>query len=138
MIILDTNIISELMKQTPSAEVLAWLDKQEASALYITTITIAEIAYGINALPNNNRKKSLEYAFNKVIQTAFKHRILNFDEPSSHEYGKLMGRRKNLGRPMSILDGQIAAMTLSQEATLATKNIRDFSDCDFDLINPFL
>lgn len=138
MIVLDTNIISEMMKSLPAIEVSNWLDQQDAVELYMTTVTIAEISYGLNALPDGNRRKLLENAFNKVIQVAFKHRILPFDEPAAYLYGKLMGNRKALGRPMSMLEGQIAAITRLQEATLATRNIRDFANCDIDLVNPFL
>lgn len=137
MIILDTNIVSEMMKTDPSTAVLQWMDQQEAIQLFITTITIAEISYGLHALPDSNRRKYLEDAFNRAIMNAFKHRILPFEESSAHIYGKIMGHRKKLGRPLSIPDGQIASITLSQGFSLATRNIRDFSHCDIDLMNPF-
>ena len=137
MILLDTNIISEMMKNTPDANVIQWLDTQEVTELFITSITIAELSYGINSLPVGNRKQSLETAFTNTVKEAFKHRILFFSDSAALFYGKIMSHRKKLGRPLSILDGQIAAIALSQTATLATRNIRDFSDCDLDLINPF-
>jgi predicted nucleic acid-binding protein len=137
MIILDTNIISELMKHTPSPKVVKWIDQQDSIELYITTITVAEISYGINALPRGNRRQLLEHAFNKLIDIAFKHRILFFDENSAHQYGKLMGHRKRLGKPLSILDGQIAAIACAQSKTLATRNTRDFIECGLELANPF-
>lgn len=137
MIILDTNIVSEMMKQAPSIKVLNWIDQQEATELYITTITIAEIFYGIHALPNGNRKSLLEKAFNKAVSESFKHRQVSFDELSAFNYGKLMARRKELGKPFSILDGQIAAIAFTHGAAIATRNIRDFSDCELELINPF-
>jgi predicted nucleic acid-binding protein len=137
MIILDTNIISEMMKQTPSFKVIKWIDHQDSIELYITTITIAEIAYGINALPKCNRRQLIEDAFNKLLNTAFKHRILSFDETSAHQYGKLMGLRKEIGKPLSILDGQIAAIAYTQTKAVATRNTRDFVDCEVELINPF-
>src|SRR3990167_9160330 len=116
MIILDTNIISEMMKSSPAAKVSGWLDQQEVTQLYITTITIAEISYGLNVLPKGSRRQLLENAFNKTIQAAFKHRILSFDEPAAHLYGKMMGHRKEFGRPLSVLDGQIAAIARVQDA----------------------
>jgi len=137
MIVLDTNIISEMMKETPSTKVLAWIDQQEVTQLFLTTITVAEISYGIQALPKGNRRRRIEDAFNKAITVAFKHRLLFFDEPAAHQYGKIMGCRKELGRPLSILDGQIAAIALAQGAIVATRNIRDLADCGLDLINPF-
>lgn len=137
MILLDTNIISEMMKQSPNPEVLSWLDDQEVTQTFVTSITIAEISYGINVLPEGVRRQLLEDAFNKAIKTAFKHRILFFDETAAHHYGKLMSHRKQLGRPLSILDGQIASIALTHGAALATRNIRDFSHCELDLLNPF-
>lgn len=138
MIFLDTNIISELMKHTPSSNVMDWIDRQEVTQLFVTTITIAEISYGISVLPAGNRRALLEDAFTKTINEAFKHRILSFDETAAHHYGKIMSHRKNLGHPMSILDGQIAAIAVAHGGTLATRNIRDFSDCALTLINPFI
>lgn len=137
MILLDTNIISEMMKAAPNPNVMNWIDEQEVTQLVISTISIAEISYGLNSLPNGNRRHSLEDAFDKSIKMAFKHRILFFDEASAHQYGKLMGHRKNLGKPLSILDGQIAAIAFTQGAAVATRNIKDFSDCGLDLIDPF-
>lgn len=137
MIILDTNVISEMMKSSPSPVVATWLDGQNITQLFITTVTIAEIAYGLHALPEGNRRKSLEEAFNQAILEGFMHRILPFDEEAAHCYGKLMGQRKALGKPMSILDGQIASIANVQGATIATRNIRDFGDCGLQLLNPF-
>lgn len=137
MILLDTNIISEMMKKAPDAQVVAWLDAQAAADLYISSVSIAEIIYGLKALPAGNRRQLLENAFNKVLEQAFEHRILSFDEVAASYYGKIMSHRKALGRPMSILDGQIASIALAQGAILATHNIRDFKDCKLELVNPF-
>ena len=137
MILLDTNIISEMMRTSPSTNVIKWINHQEATQLFLTSITIAEITYGICALPTGNRREQLENAFNQATEEAFKHRILSFDEAAGHCYGKLMAKRKELGRPMSILDGQIAAIAIAKSMNLATRNLRDFFDCGLNLINPF-
>lgn len=137
MIILDTNIISEMMRSSPAKAVSDWLDEQDSNEVFITTVTVAEISYGISVLPEGAKRQSLEYAFNRIQQTAFKHRILPFEHLAAHAYGKLIGHRKALGKPISIMEGQIAAITRTQEAILATRNVRDFSDCEIDLINPF-
>jgi len=137
MIIVDTNIISEMMKPFPTPCVINWLDNQKPSQLFITTITIAEITYGIHVLPNGNRRRSLETAFNKTIEEAFEHSILSFNKAAAHCYGKIMAQRKLSGRPLSMADGQIAAITFTHHFTLATRNIRDFVDCEIELINPF-
>lgn len=138
MILLDTNIISEMMKQSPTPKVIAWMNAQEIMQLVVSTVTIAEIAYGLNALPQGNRRRSLETAFNQAICEAFQHRILAFDEPAAYLYGKIMGKRKLLGRPMSVPDGQIAAIALANSAAVATRNTGDFIECELNLINPFL
>ena len=138
MIILDTNIISELMKASPSVKVINWLDKQDVTQLYITSITLAEISYGINALPEGARRKGLENAFNKAIHDAFSRRICHFTDSAALQYGKIMAHRKKIGKPLSILDGQIAAITFTHTAKLATRNLNDFLECELDLVNPFL
>ncbi len=137
MIILDTNVISEMMKSLPSLKVISWVDKQNANQLFITTITMAEIFYGLYALPLDHRRHLLENAFNKTIIEAFEYRILSFDEAASHSYGQLMANRKKMGKPSSILDGQISAIALTHGFAVATRNINDFSDCGLELIDPF-
>ena len=137
MIILDTNIISELMKAAPDPRVITWIDQQDAMALFTTSITIAEIMYGLSVLTESRRRVLLKEAFDRVLSSAFKHRILVFDEAAALFYGQLMGHRKTMGQPLSVLDGQIAAMTRVNQMSLATRNTRDFIDCGLTLINPF-
>jgi hypothetical protein len=137
MILLDTNIISEMMKSSPSSKVIEWLDGEDITQIFISTVTIAEISYGIQCLPNGKRQNYLIEAFDNVIQEGFKHRILFFHENAAQQYGQLMSHRKKIGKPLSILDGQIAAIAKSEKAALATRNIRDFVDCELILINPF-
>lgn len=100
-------------------------------------MTIAEISYSISTLPDGKRRHWLEGAFDNTVKEAFKHRILSFDEPAAHLYGKIMSRRKKLGRPLSILDGQIAAIGLAHNAIVVTRNMSDFTDCGLLLFNPF-
>ncbi len=138
MIVLDTNIISELMKASPSKTVIEWIDKQEVTQLFVTTITIAEISYGIHALPKGKKRQLIEAAFHYAIHDAFNHRLLEFTEDAAHVYGKIMGERKQLGQPLSILDGQIAAIALVEKAFLATQNVRDFANCGLRLLNPVM
>ena len=137
MILLDTNIISEMMKQSPNTQVLDWFNQQKSTALFISTITIAEISYGLHALPNGKRRQYLEEAFHQVLHVGFKHRILSFDETAARLYGKLMANRKAIGKPLSAPDGQIAAIASAHAFVLATRNHRDFAECDLAVINPF-
>ncbi|MDQ2995042.1 MAG: type II toxin-antitoxin system VapC family toxin [Pseudomonadota bacterium] len=138
MILIDTNIISEMMKPAPDAKVITWIDQQDIMHLYISTITIAELAYGINALPAGNRRNYLEKAFNSVVREAFEYRIFTFDEVAAHQYGIIMSQRKNIGKPMSMADGQIAAIAQAHNCTIATRNTNDFANSNLDLVNPFL
>lgn len=138
MILLDTNIISELMKAAIDPNVKNWMNQQDVLQLYISTVTIAEIAYGINVLPEGKRRNSLEKAFNNVVREAFEYRIFTFDEVSAHLYRIIMGQRRTLGKPMSMADGQIAAIAKAHNCTLATRNTDDFGACEIELVNPFL
>ncbi len=137
MILLDTNIISELMKVRPSTQVIAWLDQQKSIHLFLSTITIAEISYGINNLPKGKRRKQLETALMQTIAVSFKHRILDFDLAAAYAYGNIMVQRRKAGKPLSIPDGQIAAIAYAQEFILATRNERDFIKCGLQIVNPF-
>lgn len=137
MILLDTNIISEMMKPCPDTQVMNWLDQQESMQLFISTITIAEIAYGLNALPEGQRRSRLEDAFNRAINMSFKHRILPFDIAAAYVYAKLMSRGKAPGLRLSVPDGQIAAIASAQGCILATRNVRDFESCGLEVISPF-
>ena len=138
MILIDTNIISEIMKPVPDPIVMEWIDQQEIVQLFVSAITIAEISYGINALPKGRRPRDLENAFNKAIQEGFIGRILPFDESAAHLYGIIMSTKKKLGTPLGVPDGQIAAIARVHSASVATRNVRDFASCGLTLINPFV
>jgi len=137
MIILDTNVVAEMMKASPAPTVVSWLNDQDAAALFLTTITIAEIGYGLEILPRGRRRLRLEQGFERVVAEAFTGRILAFDEEASRHYGVVMGRRKEIGRPLGILDGQIASIARAAGYTVATGNVRHFVDCGVEVINPF-
>ncbi len=137
MILLDTNVVSEAMKARPHAGVIAWLNGSQASRLWLSAITIAEIEYGLHAMPDGARNRTLRYRFEGFVQAAFPGRVLEFDYPAAKIYGEVMAGRRANGRPMSLPDGQIASIALSRGFKLATRNTRDFEDCGLDLINPF-
>lgn len=138
MIIIDTNIVSEMMRPSPETTVINWFNNQETNSLYLTTISIAEIRYGIRALPDGKRSQLLAEGFNALIENAFKNRILNFDEGAAYQYGEVMGKRKEIGRPLDCLDGQIIAIAKANNCAVATRNTRDFEHCGLTLINPFM
>jgi len=137
MILLDTNVVSEVMKTKPADVVLNWLNRQESSSLYVSTITIGEIAYGLRILPDGKRRTALNDKFEQFIAKAFVRRVVDYDEPAARIYGEIMGARKELGRPMSIPDGEIAAIARCHHLIVATRNIADFEGCGLDLIDPF-
>jgi predicted nucleic acid-binding protein len=137
MILLDTNVISEVMKVAPSANVLKWLNDQSSSAVHVSAVTVGEIEYGLRILPDGRRRLQLKEKFEQFIALAFAQRVLGYDEAAARLYGEIMGLRKELGRPMSVPDGQIAAIARCHGLSVATRNTRGFEDCGVDLLNPF-
>ncbi|HEX7181321.1 MAG TPA: type II toxin-antitoxin system VapC family toxin [Thermoanaerobaculia bacterium] len=137
MIILDTNVVAELMKAAPALAVVTWLNDQETSTLFLTAVSIGEIRYGLRILPQGRRRRFLEEGFARVIAEAFAGRVLAFGEEAAQRYGEVMGRRKEIGRPLGILDGQIASIAWAKSYAVATRNVRDFAECGVDIINPF-
>jgi predicted nucleic acid-binding protein len=137
MIILDTNVVSEFMTSPPASSVLNWLNAQNTTSLYLTTITIAEIGFGLRILPQGKRREMLAERFEQFVATAFEQRILSFGENAARVYGGVMGYRRGIGRPISSLDGQIAAIARSRNFAVATRNIKDFEECQLNLIDPF-
>jgi predicted nucleic acid-binding protein len=137
MILLDTNVISEIVKPAPSPAVISWLNDQDSATLYISTIVLAEIGYGVEALPEGKRKQTLSAGVDSFVDRAFVDRILAFDRDAAKLYGTLMAARRRAGQPLSAPDGQIAATASSHGFQLATRNIRDFTNCGLVLVNPF-
>ncbi len=137
MIVLDTNIISEVMRPQPDKNVVNWLNQHSDGQLFITSVTLAEIYYGLDSLPDGQRKQALQKRFDYFIAQGFEQKILYFDEKTALVYGKIMGHGKKSGHPMSVCDGQIAAITQRHHFALATRNIKDFRQCQIPLINPF-
>lgn len=137
MILLDTNIVSEAMSSNPDVRVIEWMRNQPAANLFVSTVTIAEITYGIRILAAGKRRQMLERAFDRFIASGFAYRVLAFDEKAARGYGELMAERRKQGRPMSILDGQIAAIARSGSLAVATRNVADFGGCGLEILNPF-
>ena len=137
MILLDTKVVSEVMKARPAEAVLAWLNSQESEKLYVSAITIGEITYGLRILPDGKRRSGLRERFEQFIGQGFDQRVLAYDESAARLYGELMGDRKELGRPTSVPDGQIAAIARRDRLAVATRNVLDFENCGIDVTNPF-
>lgn len=137
MIVLDTNIISELMRPQGNVEVYQWVSNQPISNLFTTTITQAEVLYGIALLPSGKRKNKLSQAAQLMFQEEFPGRILPFNEKAAISFAQIATQRRRMGKPISQADAQIASICNSCQATLATRNISDFEHCGIDLINPW-
>lgn len=138
MILLDTNVLSELMKSAPEISVLEWLDTLPASECYISAITKAEIELGIALLPDGKRKINLKTAAGLMFDE-FQGRCLSVNSTAASRYADIVAERTRIGRPVSVEDAQIAAIALSHDMSLATRNTSDFELIEgLTIINPWL
>ena len=137
MIILDTNVLSELMRLKPSARVAAWVAKQPAAELFTTSITEAEIFYGIELLTKGKRRDGLLLAAEAMFDDDLAGRIFGFDSDAARVFSKIAVHRRALGRTISHADAQIAAIAQVRGAKLATHNVADFTDCDLEVVDPW-
>lgn len=139
MTILDTNVLSETMTDAPSPKVAAWMAEQRSSReLYLTTITVAEILYGIELLPHGKRREKLSAQADGTFAEDFAGRILPFDWNAARMFAKIAAARRAQGRPIAEFDAQIAAVARASDADLATRNVSDFEGCGVRLINPWV
>jgi predicted nucleic acid-binding protein len=125
------------MRPEPAAQVLAWLDAQDAQQVWISSITCAEIALGLALLPDGQKKQGLQAAAQAMIDIDFAQRCLSFDPPAALMYGDIVAKRTKMGRPISAEDAQIAAIAMSRGLRLATRNVKDFEHLDLQLLNPW-
>jgi hypothetical protein len=137
MIILDTNVLSEFMRAVPNPTVMAWIAQQIPSEVFVTTITQAEMYYGLALLPMGKRRSDMERAVQQMFEQDFSERILSFDSAAALEYARLASLRRQIGKPIAQADAQIAAIAISKNAVLVTRNIADFCDCHLTLVNPW-
>lgn len=126
------------MKQVPSAQVLRWLASQPALTLFTTTLTQAEILYGIELLPRGKRRTALQSAVEAMFEEDLGGRLLPFDSDAARVFPGIVAARRALGRPMSQIDAQIAAIARSRRAAVATRNTNDFEDCGVTVLNPWV
>ncbi|MDO8802594.1 type II toxin-antitoxin system VapC family toxin [Phenylobacterium sp.] len=137
MIILDTNVVSELMRPIPSEVVRAWLSNQPSETLFTTTITQAEILYGVALLPESHRRTMLLAAAEQMFAIDFADRVLPFDGSAAKAYAKLAADRRREGRPAGALDVQVAAIAQACGASVATRNVTDFLGYGPTIIDPW-
>ncbi|MEH7900868.1 type II toxin-antitoxin system VapC family toxin [Rhizobium laguerreae] len=136
MIVLDTNVISELLTPAPNVGVIEWLGAQHSLSVFTTAITEAEILYGLRLLPHGRRRSDLEAAVLPIFNEDMSGRVLPFDRDAADVYAIITDRRK-AGRPIRQFDAQIAAIAISRGASLATRNVSDFEGIGLQIINPW-
>lgn len=137
MILLDTNVLSELVRARPHAGMAEWVAQKPISSLFTTTITQAEMLLGVALVPLGKRKSTLEAAVAALFDIDMADRVLPFDGSAARDFAAIVANRRKLGRPISHADAQIAAIARSRGAIVATRNIADFAECGVELYDPF-
>jgi predicted nucleic acid-binding protein len=138
MTLLDTNVLSELMRPAPEARVLAWMDAQPPEEIWISAVTIGEIRLGLALLPNGRRKSHLTAIADTMFREDFGDSCLPYDAAAAEQYAAIVSRRTRAGHPISVEDAQVAAIARSAGLALATRNTKDFTDVDdLVLVNPW-
>ena len=137
MIVLDTNVVSELMKSAPEPAVMVWINALPAATVFVSAVTQAEILYGVALVPEGKRREGLALAARTAFETYFRRRILPFDSEAAEAFAVLAASRRQAGRPISQADGQIAAIARSRGAALATRNVPDFEGCGVEVVDPW-
>jgi toxin FitB len=137
MILLDTNVLSELMRPEPDARVLQWVGEQPAARMFTTSITQAEILHGILLLQTGKRRQAFEDAARAMFEEDFAGRVLAFGSAAALLYATIASDRRRAGRPISHFDAQIAAIALANRAAVATRNVSDFEGCGIEVLDPW-
>lgn len=137
MTILDTNVLSALMRTRPEAVVVEWLDRQPADSVWLTSITVFEARFGLALLPKGRRRSGLERAFGLVVSADLFNRVLDFDSMAAATAAQLAADRQKKGRVVDLRDTLIAGIALARRATIATRNTRHFEGLDVPVVNPW-
>ena len=137
MIVLDTNVLSELLRPTPAPQVEAWLAAQDGASVYFTAVGEAELRHGVAILPAGRRRDALAQAIEGMLDEDFRDRVLPFDREAARAYAAIAAERRAAGRPISQFDCQIAAIARAHAASVATRNTSDYEGCGIALIAPW-
>ena len=137
MIILDTNVVSELMKIDPAAEVFTWVASWSGEDLFTTAVTQAEVLFGLATMPAGRKRESLNNSAAAMFDRYFRGRILPFDEHAARTYADITAKRQRAGRPMKQFDAQIASIAAHRNMAVATRDTSHFEDCGIQVINPW-
>jgi predicted nucleic acid-binding protein len=136
MIILDSNVISELMRPSPEGSVIAWLNRQPRTSIWTTSVTVMEIRFGLHVMPRGMRQALYTRGFDNLLE-GIEHRVAAFDTEAAHDASALMASRKMKERPRELRDTMIAGIVLANHATLATRNVSHFDDVSATIVNPW-
>jgi predicted nucleic acid-binding protein len=137
VILLDTNVLSALMRRDPESRVVAWLDRLPAESVWTTSITVFEVRFGLKLLAEGKRRRALEEAFAQALEEDFENRVLPFDSTAAQAAGRIAAEHRKAGRTVEIRDVQIAGIATARKATLATRNLRHFEGLGLALVNPW-
>lgn len=137
MILLDTNVISALMRRDHDPVVVGWLDNQPSESIWTTSVTVFEVRMGLELLEQGRRRQQLELAFDKVIEEDLEDRIQPFDQTAASAAGAIAASQRRAGRPVEIRDVQIAGIAMARKATLATRNTRHFEVSGLEVVDPW-
>lgn len=137
MMVLDTNVLSELMRPVPNSAVASWVAAQSTSGLYLTAVSEAELRFGIAVMPPGRRRDGLAEGMERMLRTGFANRVLPFDSAAASAYAEIAAARQAIGRPIPEADCQIVAIARSRGMAVATRNVRDFADAGVDVIDPW-
>ena len=137
MFVLDTNVVSELMRQTPDPGVASWVAERATSSLFLTAVTEAELRFGLAVMPSGKRRDGLASALQRMLETGFANRVLPFDSSAARAYAEIAAARRRVGRPIPEADCQIAAIARSRGMVVATRNTRDFEGTGIEISNPW-
>lgn len=136
-IVVDTNVVSELMREYPDPNVYRWFNDQDESELFLTAVVEAELQIGISVLPQGRRRYELETRLGQTITIDFSNRVIPFDSESARAYAMIGAHRRSIGKPIRTMDCQIAAIARSNGAAVATRDVGDFEECGIEVINPW-
>ena len=137
MVILDTNVVSELMGHRHSASVRGWFEGFSPADFWVTSVTKAEMLYGVECLPEGRKRDALRLLVGEFFHSTLRNDLLGFGDKEAQEYASLAASRRRIGRPISQFDAQIAAIARSNGMAIATRNVRDFEECGLEIINPW-
>jgi hypothetical protein len=137
VILLDTNVISALMRQAPETKVVAWLDRQPRSSVWTTSITLLELRFGLQIMAAGKKRSTLMSLFERMLRDKIENRVVSFDAAAALQASDVMAIRQKAGRPVELRDTMIAGIALASRATLATRNVRHFADLALPLVDPW-